>query len=194
MLLTRHFKFHRSEMNRIFFILLTYIFCGTLSACSLQDIFGYFSLWGNSDSAEQSQLQDKSVYLLRIDPNYLIYIIEGKKTSEGRLDLPNIDSIQEGDLVLFYDVYRNIAACTVGRVTRYPTFERMLVSEGVYNMLPQIDPATNSSIEMVVKGVAIYDSFPGYQEGVKEYGAIAFTISYEDMEIPESYLIFEIND
>ena len=52
-------------------------------------------------------------------------------------------------------------------------------------MLPQIDPATNSFVEMIAKGVVVYDSFPGYKEGVKVLGAIAFTLSYDGSCAPE---------
>ena len=70
----------------------------------------------------------------------------------------------------------------------------MLVSEGVTNMIPNIDSDTNSTPEMIVKGDKIYQSFPGYRESVKKYGAIAFGIEYTGTIYKDAPNIVKITD
>lgn len=174
-------------MKKLFLVVLVSL-PSFLCACVPQNFLSCFSCWGS----ESSSKQEVKVYPLKIDQVYLSYIISGEKTSEGRLNLPDYSGMVPGDFILFYDDYDNSAVCSVGRITCYPTFERMLTSEGVYNMLPQISPETNNAAEMVAKGVYIYDSFPGYQEGVKVYGAIAFTLRYDGDQLPESYASLDV--
>ncbi|MGE0198595.1 MAG: ASCH domain-containing protein [Simkaniaceae bacterium] len=172
-------------MKRIFFIFIVWVFSNLIYACNPQEFLNWVPFWSETDTKVSGELK---VYPVHIDSMYLGYIIDGQKTSEGRLNLPDYNAMVPGDLIFFYDDDGNTAVCTVDRITCYPTFEKMLVSEGVYNMLPQINPETNSSVEMVAKGVIIYDSFPGYKEGVKVYGAIAFTIHYDGDELSEDCL------
>jgi ASC-1-like (ASCH) protein len=132
----------------------------------------------NSVVQQVSQTNEKNVYHLNIETQYLLYIIDGKKIVEGRLNVPDFADMKKGDLIYFTDGSGGKAICSVTSVGRYDSFNKMLVSEGVINMLPQIDPNTNSSEEMVIKGTKIYRSFPGYKEGVKVYGAISFGLNF----------------
>ncbi|WP_228547098.1 ASCH domain-containing protein [Candidatus Neptunochlamydia vexilliferae] len=122
---------------------------------------------------------------MNVQPQYLNDIINGKKIFEGRLNLPTFKDMQQGDHVIFADNNKRIAICSITSVARYPDFTKMLVSCGVLNMLPQIDPNSNSSIEMVTKGDEIYRSFPGYSEGEKIYGTLAIGIHYISVEAIE---------
>ena len=123
-------------------------------------------------------LNEKNIYRLSVEKQYLDYIIEGKKIFEGRLNVPKFASMKKGDLVYFTDSENEKAVCQITSIGRYDSFYKMLVSAGVINMLPQIDPNTNTSAEMLSKGVEIYSSFPGYREGVKTYGAISIGLHY----------------
>lgn len=142
-----------------------------------------------------TQSNEKTIYHLCIEKQYLDYIIDGKKIIEGRLNVPDFASMQKGDLIYFTDSEGGRAVCKVTSIGRYDSFNKMLVSEGVVNMLPQIDPNTNSSEEMVVKGTEIYRSFPGYKDGVKIYGAISFGLHYMgDEKAVAEIEIINVND
>jgi len=174
-------------MRKIFLIFFVFIFSNILVVCSSQ-------IPPSGSEYQYHGSQERNIYFLGIQKQYLDYIIDGTKTVDGRVNLPDFTAMKIGDLICFIDNERNLAICTVISVGRYNSFNKMLVSEGVVKMLPQIDPDTNSSVEMVVKGVEIYRSFPGYEEGVKVYGAIAFDINYKGDELPFSYNVIEINE
>ncbi|WP_420421696.1 ASCH domain-containing protein [Simkania sp.] len=142
-----------------------------------------------------TQSNQKTIYHLSIEKQYLDFIIDGKKIVEGRLNVPDFSAMKEGDLVYFSDSEGGRAICRVTSIGRYDSFNKMLVSEGVVNMLPQIDPNTNSSEEMVIKGTVIYRSFPGYKEGIKVYGAISFGLHYlgDESELAEIDIV-NVND
>jgi len=141
-----------------------------------------------------SRTDDKNVYHLNIEQQYLNYIINGEKISEGRLNVPDFSAMKKGDLVYFTDGEGGKAICSITSVGRYDSFNKMLVSEGVINMLPEIDPNTNSSEEMLLKGTEIYRSFPGYKEGVKIYGAISFGLHYITDETVADIEVVNVND
>lgn len=127
--------------------------------------------------------QEKKVYRLNIQKEYLDYIIEGKKISEGRVNIPDYANVKPGDILLFWDNEGGSAYCSVTSVGRYDSFQKMLVSNGVVSMLPDINPDLYTADQMVDLGVQVYDSFPGYKVGVKIYGSIAFGLMYEGDEL-----------
>lgn len=145
---------------------------------------GLFAFPANSNQADSKpeapveEVKGQTVYYLNIQKEYLDYIMQGKKVAEGRLNVSSFADAKKGDLIYFYDDEGGEATCTIISVGRYKTFHKMLVSDGVVSMLPQIDPNENTSDEMITEGVDIYQSFPGYKVGVKVYGAISFGILY----------------
>jgi ASC-1-like (ASCH) protein len=96
---------------------------------------------------------------------YFDAIKTGSKTVEGRLNSPKSKDLKPGDVITFtcHEINEKIS-CVVTALNIYPDFEAMLVSEGIANML--------SGIKNLAEGVAIYENFPGYQKGVKEFGAL----------------------
>ena len=146
--------------------------------------FGLFASPGSSNQIDSKietpvqQVQGQNVYHLSVQKEYLDYIKQGKKVAEGRLNVPSFADAKKGDLIHFHDDEGGEATCSITNIGRYNTFHKMLVSEGVVSMLPQIDPDKNTSDEMVEQGIDIYQSFPGYKVGVKVYGAISFGILY----------------
>ena len=176
-------------MKKKFFTFFVCIFSGLLVACSPQ------ASESESMSESVSKAKERNIYHLGIEKQYLDCIVNGSKTSEGRLNVPDFAAMKIGDLIYFTDDEGNRVICTVKSIGRYDSFNKMLVSEGVINMLPEINPDDNSSAEMVLKGVDIYRGFPGYAEGVKVYGSIAFGIHYDGSnELLSSFHFIDVND
>jgi len=100
---------------------------------------------------------------------YFDAIKAGLKTVEGRLNSPKFKDLKFGDLITFtcHETNEKISG-VVKALNIYPNFEAMLVSEGLENMLP--------GVTSLYEGVMIYESFPGYQEGAKEFGTLAIRI------------------
>ena len=128
---------------------------------------------------EPSYHQETRIYRLNIHKEYLDYIIQGKKIVEGRLNLPKFVDVKPGDIIYFWDNEGESAICTITSVGRYDNFSKMLVANGVVNMIPIINPELYTAKEMVEIGVQMYESLPGYKDGVKIYGSIAFGVRYD---------------
>lgn len=98
---------------------------------------------------------------------YLTWLKEGVKTAEGRVNTPKYRNIKIGDEIMFTDTETD--KFIRGFVTfkrEYDTFEEMLTSEGVKNMLPFF------SDENLKEAIQVYKSFPG-AERVKKFGCVA---------------------
>jgi len=165
--------FYRGKMKKI-----SLITAAVLTSVGLLASPGNSNSTGWTDKVPQQSVDGQNVYHLNIQKEYLDYIKEGKKVAEGRLNVPSFADAKIGDLIYFYDDEGENATCSIISVGRYKTFHKMLVSDGVVSMLPQIDPHENTSDEMIDEGVSIYQSFPGYKVGVRIYGAISFGILY----------------
>lgn len=135
-----------------------------------------------------------NIYSFNIEKKYFDFIVERKKNIEGRVNMPDVTNLKIGDLVSFRDEEGKNIICNVTSVSKYPNFTSMLVSEGVKNMLPNIDSDSSSTPKMIAKGVKIYQSFPGYSEDVKKYGAIAFGIQCIDTVYRGDPNIIQIKD
>lgn len=156
-------------------------------------IFPIFA--GHSDSSKPvEKCQRLNIYCFGIEKQYFDFIVDGKKTVEGRVNMPDVEGLKIGDMVTFKDEGGREIICKVITVSKYPNFTKMLVSEGITNMLPSIDPDTNSTPEMIAKADKIYRSFPGYNENVKKYGAIAFGIKYTGMVYKDTPNVQVITD
>lgn len=107
--------------------------------------------------------------ILIVKQKYFDAIKAGLKVVEGRLNGSKFKDLKAGDPITFtcHETNEKVS-CTVTALNIYPNFETMLVGEGLDNMLPGI-------IDLA-EGVAIYENFPGYQDGVKELGALAIRI------------------
>lgn len=140
------------------------------------------------------EYQQLNIYCFGIEKQYFDYIVEGAKTVEGRVNMPDVADLKIGDMVSFKDDGGREIICKVTSVSKYPNFTKMLVSEGIVKMLPSIDPETHSTPEMIAKGDQIYKSFPGYNENVKKYGAIAFGIQCTGTIYKDSPNVMQITD
>ena len=110
---------------------------------------------------------------------YLTWLKEGIKTAEGRINSPKYQSIKIGDKIMFINQKSGEFIC--GFVIfkhEYNTFEQMLISEGVKNMLPFLND------ENLKEAIQVYEKFPG-AERIKKFGCVAI-----GMKVTESKLDF----
>jgi ASC-1-like (ASCH) protein len=99
-----------------------------------------------------------------VDP-WFQKICNAQKRIDGRSG-PKYDNIKVGDTISF-DCKLKSVLCFVTRVTRYPSFFILLMSEGLDNVLP--------GIKTIEEGVKIYRRFYS-EEFEKEHGVLAIEI------------------
>lgn len=101
---------------------------------------------------------------------YLKCLKEGVKKAEGRVNGPACQKMSVGDTILFFD--RKKGQYIYGQISfkhKYDSFQDMLTTEGVRNMLSFLN---DGEIE---DGVKVYNSFP-FSERVATYGCVAIGI------------------
>ena len=98
---------------------------------------------------------------------YMTYIRNGDKTVEGRVGTPYYTKIHSGDFLRLYNRTMEIW-CRAIRTERYPSFEKMLETEGLKKLLPQA--------KTIEEGVQIYRSFPTFIHKEPRFGAFAIEV------------------
>ncbi len=78
---------------------------------------------------------------------YYSYIISGEKTVEGRLNKGKFATIEERDVVL---LGKKKIKFLVVKKTLYDTFEQMINSEGINNVIPDKD-CVNDAVNIYYK-------------------------------------------
>lgn len=108
--------------------------------------------------------------LISIQPLYLELIRLGKKTVEGRLLRPKYKGLRVGQAIRFgqKEVPGNYVDTQITKLSVYPSFEAMLQTEGLNACLPGISHLTDA--------LAIYHSFPDYQQQERILGVLAIGI------------------
>lgn len=102
---------------------------------------------------------------------YLSWLKSGKKKAEGRVNGPAYQKMRVGDSISFCD--RKSGEYIYGFIKfkhEYESFQDMLSSEGVSNMLPFLNDSE------LMEGVRTYNRFPGSSR-VNQYGCVAIGIS-----------------
>lgn len=102
---------------------------------------------------------------------YLSWLESGKKTAEGRVNGSTYRRMHVGDSISFCD--RKSGEYIYGFVKfkhEYESFQEMLNSEGVSNMLPFLKDSE------LMEGVRTCNRFPGSSR-VNQYGCVAIGIS-----------------
>lgn len=105
------------------------------------------------------------------DRPYLNWLANGVKKAEGRINSPKYRMMQVGDTISFCD--NETGQYIYGRINfkhEYNSFEKMLSTEGVSNMLPFLEDHELS------EGIAVYNAFPGASR-VREFGCVAIGIN-----------------
>lgn len=100
---------------------------------------------------------------ISIQEPYLSFILDGRKTVEGRLYKGKFKDLKVGDFLLVDD-----KKFLVKKLTQYTNFREMLQSEGVKNLIP--DKETLEDAE------AVYHTFYT-KEMEDEYGVVAITLA-----------------
>jgi ASC-1-like (ASCH) protein len=73
-------------------------------------------------------------YSLRIRPQYLKWVLNGRKTIEIRVAYPHLAKIVAGDTLTFNDKH----AYLVTKVNRYPGFDALLDGEDAAKIAPEL--------------------------------------------------------
>lgn len=108
---------------------------------------------------------------------YLKWLRDGVKTAEGRVNTEKYQKIKIGDEIVFTDTKsEDFIRGTVVFKHKYATFEEMLKSEGVKNMLPFLN---DTDLE---KGIQVYQNFPG-AERVKKFGCVVIGIDVTESKL-----------
>lgn len=124
----------------------------------------------------RSRVDSLRIVQLSIQDKYFKLLQQGRKTVEGRVNMPDMRQVQARDRLLFVTPKQHSLMCKVQRVTTYSNFSQMLVAEGVGNMLPGLHVTSGAANDLLAKAVALYRHFPGYAKQVKRYGALAFAV------------------
>src|SRR5262249_38327732 len=98
---------------------------------------------------------------------YLKMILEGRKTIEGRINIPPFNNFKEGSLIRFF-CHDTEAYCVVTKVVAYKSFAEMLEREGVKPCLPDVKSLKDA--------IEIYDKIPGYTDKAQKFGVVAIHI------------------
>lgn len=111
-------------------------------------------------------------YTMHLPERPFYAIKNGTKKVEGRVPKSKRSryfKIKSGDTIVFLlETGKERVQTQVLFVHHYPDFRTMLQKEGPEKVL--------SSGGNIDQGVASYNSFSGYKEGVKKYGVFAFGI------------------
>ena len=112
---------------------------------------------------------------------YLKWLKDEIKTAEARVNSEKYQKIKIGDEIIFTDSKSNdFIKGIVSFKHEYTTFEEMLKSEGVKNMLPFLNDDDPE------KGIQVYQNFPG-SERIKKFGCVAI-----GMKVTESKLVIRL--
>ncbi len=102
---------------------------------------------------------------INVDEPYKTFILEGKKTIEGRLNKGTFIKVQAGDIL---QINPNGAQLKITGKNIYLSFREMIEKEGIENVIPdksKIDDAVNVYYKFYTK------------EQEKEFGVVAIKIS-----------------
>lgn len=95
-------------------------------------------------------------------------IKDKKKIIEGRLCKGKFELMKKGDFINVIKSNENdILTAKIKRISKYSCFKQMLISEGLRNVLP--------NIQKLEKGVGIYEQFYS-KEDQKQFGVLAIKI------------------
>jgi ASC-1-like (ASCH) protein len=101
---------------------------------------------------------------LNVQEPYLSFVLNGKKTIEGRLNKGKFKDLKTGDILLIGPEEKEYI---IERTTLYNSFKEMIEKEGIENVVPD-----KNNIE---SAEAVYYKFYTKEEE-KEYGVLAIKI------------------
>ena len=108
-------------------------------------------------------------YAMHVQRPYWDALAAGAKTVEGRIAKPKYDPVLAGDLICFSGGPDGGQCLTrIVEIQRFSDFYSMLHAVGVKACVP--------GAQNLDEAVAIYHSFPGYEENAKKHGVLAFVV------------------
>lgn len=124
-----------------------------------------------------SSSYSSAIHEVKILTTYLEMIKKGQKRCEGRINRGRFCEIKAGDWIKFIanENPSLFIYCKVLKKSLYPDFRSMLEAEGVEPCLPDV--------KAIEQAEALYLSFPGYQDGIKRYGVVAFNIEHDKKQV-----------
>lgn len=100
------------------------------------------------------------------DRPYIIWLAQGVKAAEGRINIPLFQKMKVGQTVCFHNRFQYVL-CKISFLHTYKGFREMLEKEGVKKMLP--------FARTIEEGIKVYQSFPGASR-VSQFGAVAIGV------------------
>ena len=137
-------------------------------------VVGWNTASAGADSARSIPIDQKpkkraaATRTMRIKPEYVTAITSGNKTVEGRLCRGAAANTVAGDTLILKATSHMSAQCLVLEATRFSSFEDMLQTCGLQHCLP--------GCSSMAEGVALYRSFPEYEQLEARHGVVAFKI------------------
>jgi ASC-1-like (ASCH) protein len=107
---------------------------------------------------------------LTVQEKYFNQIRRGEKTIEGRVWDKTIVNFHVGDIVIINGGELSIR-CRIKALIRYDSFYQMLQLSGYKNFLPDAETLDDA--------VAVYHSFPSYEERARLHGVVAIYLKLE---------------
>ncbi|MBS0655752.1 MAG: hypothetical protein JSR46_08240 [Verrucomicrobia bacterium] len=112
--------------------------------------------------------------------HYLNDIMLGKKKYEGRVNTEKYRKMHVGDTLKLYEHEAGWGiVCRITSLTPFSSFKDMLETLGVLNLLPQLEPLSQSvSREALLdEAIRVYTAFPG-SERVHSFGCVAIGVIF----------------
>ena len=110
------------------------------------------------------------MHSMKLQEPHFTNVFIGKKIYETRVNDPKRQKMNLGDTIMIKhndDEKKTYQVVITGK-TFYENFRDAIEDSGVKKVLPNTNSTEN--------GVKLYESFPGYIEGAKEYGVVRFTL------------------
>lgn len=104
---------------------------------------------------------------ITVNEPWFTYIMNGQKTVEGRLRKGKFIDIKRGDIIAIVSSENTRIARKIKRVTKYTSFNNMIILEGIDYILP--------GVNTLEEGLTIYRQF--YTKEMEEqFGVIAIEL------------------
>ncbi len=119
-------------------------------------------------SLKQQMMLPKFTQQMPLKQVYLEFMLDGRKTVEGRINTGIPARVRVNDHMLFF---ANDTCCLVKITDKrsFPTFRQMLQHSGIKTCLPDF----NGNLDAAER---LYRSFPGYAEKEAKFGVLGLTV------------------
>lgn len=124
--------------------------------------------------SEKTPTKSIKMYEISLQDEWWCAVMSGKKIVEGRIFRDHHSTVKESDFFKINNMKTGSQLTgTITNVTRYDSFEEMLIHEGLKNVLP--------GVKSVVEGVNVYHKIPGYRSLEGKYGVAAIELRVDQV-------------